>query len=97
MLDERGAVMRALRYRAVIVPELKPCWCRCVQFMQAAVQEEKRRANKAAQAAEAAVAQERALADAAAAEAQQRKQVRRMVAGLHGNSRMDLELVCLHL
>lgn len=43
--------------------------------LQAAVQEEKRRANKAAQAAEAAVAQERALADAVAAEAQQRLQV----------------------
>lgn len=45
-------------------------------FLQAAVQEEKRRTYKASQAAEAAVAQERALADKAAAEAQQRMQVR---------------------
>lgn len=48
-------------------------------FLQAAVQEEKRRAYKASQAAEAAVAQERALADKAAAEAQQRMQVRTVV------------------
>lgn len=44
--------------------------------MQAAVQEEKRRANKAAQAAESAVAHERAQAEAAVAEVQQRMQVR---------------------